>query len=454
MASSTTLFPFLSIVALALLATAYAHHGFSVELIHHDHPRSPSYNPTLSPSDRIQAEIQRSNARAASLRAYFSYFHEYHDGYPSTYPPPSGSQSPCHPPNSPHGTTIQADLFASTDNNYYMSIRLGTPVKEIIAVPDTGSYLIWVGCEPCPKCYKKDPLFNPATSSSYTNLPCDSKPCSQLTPQRFCVNSTCTYYESYGQGIPYVIGDLAQETFTFKTTSGSFVRLPGLVFGCTHITNGTSQRNTAGIVGLGGHPLSLVSQLGSSIEHRFSYCLVPSSLTKVMTSHLNFGSDAVVSGAQTISMIDNGRQSFYAVTLDGITVGNNSLGPINSTMMIVDCGSTLTSLHGTVLERLVDALKKTISLPQVEDGQLPLCFNESTRSDYGYPDIILQLGTATITLKPYNAFLMINNHVRCLAMKPNDNFSILGNIAQQNFHIGFDLASWKISFAAADCTKN
>ncbi|KAJ1694274.1 hypothetical protein LUZ63_010972 [Rhynchospora breviuscula] len=369
MASSTTLCPFLSIFAFALLATAYAI-GFSVELIHHDHPRSPSYNPTLSPSDRIQAEIQRSNARAALLRTYFSHFHNGTSTtkypYPSTY-------------SLPYGT-----ITANAENNYFMSIRLGTPIKEIITVADTGSDLIWVGCEPL------------------------------------------------------------------------FVGFPGVAFGCTHNTNGTSERMTAGIVGLGGGPLSLVSQLGSSIGHRFSYCLVPITLTKVMTSRLSFGSDAIISGGdvQTTNMVDNARPNLYLVTLHGITVGkNNSLGPIKSSDMLVESGSTLISLPSTILESLVEVLKQSISLPQVEDNEFPLCFNESARSDFVYPDITLQLGTATVTLKPYNTFLMKNNHVRCLAMKPSIFVPILGNIAQQNFHVGFDLASWKISFAAADCTK-
>ncbi|KAJ4802703.1 Eukaryotic aspartyl protease family protein [Rhynchospora pubera] len=503
--ASSTLFPFLSIFSLTLLATASAV-GFSVELIHRNHPKSPFYNPTISISDRVHAEVQRSHARAAALRRTFfsqlrndmsstantkysnlsppapdfTHLIPADSSFPYTIPsdtpfpspadspipylPPADSPFPTQSPASPNAP-IETDIIANSFD-YLVSIHLGTPTREVIAIADTGSDLIWVTCKPCADCYKQDaPLFNPATSSSYANLPCSTKKCNQL-PSSQCDNSAsdskCIYQYGYGDG-SQTIGNLAQETVTFNTTSGGTVGFPKVAFGCSHVANGTFERHSAGLVGLGSGPLSLVSQLGSSIEHRFSYCLVPYDSANITTSRLSFGSDAISShDVETTTMVDIDRETFYTVTLDGITVGkNNTLGPMERSYMIVDSGTTLTYLDSTVLEPLVELLAKTIHLPQVEDNEklLPLCFDESNvESDFVYPDITLQLGKATVTLKPYNAFRKINDKMTCLAMTSNndisgDNLSILGNIAQQNFHVGFDLASRKISFAPADCTK-
>jgi Xylanase inhibitor N-terminal/Xylanase inhibitor C-terminal len=349
-----------------------------------------------------------------------------------------------------------------------MSVHLGTPSRQIIAIADTGSDLFWVTCKPCSNCYKQNaPLFDPANSSSYANIPCSSKQCNQL-PSSQCDNyssssSKCIYQYSYGDG-SQTIGNLARETVTFNTISGSSVGFPGVGFGCSHVANGTFESHSAGLVGLGAGPLSLVSQLGSSIEHRFSYCLVPYASINVTTSRLNFGSDAIISGedVEITRMVDIGQETYYTVTLDGITVSKNStLGFTKSSYMIVDSGTTLTYLDSTVLQSLVDTLAKSIGLPRVEDSQklFSLCFDESQAdSDFPYPDITLQLSQATVTLKPYNAFIKTQEKVRCLAMASSDgiagvSLSILGNIAQQNFHVGFDLALRKISFSPADCTK-
>jgi hypothetical protein len=44
----------------------------------------------------------------------------------------------------------------------------------------------------------------------------------------------------------------------------------------------------------------------------------------------------------------------------------------------------------------------------------------------------------------------------CLAISPVTKerpVAILGNIAQQNMHIGYDLEKWTVTFAPADCAR-
>lgn len=54
--------------------------------------------------------------------------------------------------------------------------------------------------------------------------------------------------------------------------TGQNVSFPNIIFGCGHNDDGQSGGKD-GIVGLGGSPLSLVSQLGAYIDYKFSYCM-------------------------------------------------------------------------------------------------------------------------------------------------------------------------------------
>ncbi|MCI48044.1 aspartic proteinase CDR1-like, partial [Trifolium medium] len=87
-----------------------------------------------------------------------------------------------------------------------------------------------------------------------------------------------------------------------ESTTGHRVSFPKIVVGCgTNNTISLFQGASAssGIVGLGGGPLSLITQLGSSIDRKFSYCLLP--YESNTTSKLNFGDVAVVSGDGVVS---------------------------------------------------------------------------------------------------------------------------------------------------------
>lgn len=66
--------------------------------------------------------------------------------------------------------------------NYVTTLGLGTPVKDMTMIFDTGSDLTWTQCQPCVvSCYNQvDPIFDPSQSSSYKNVSCTSTTCSQI----------------------------------------------------------------------------------------------------------------------------------------------------------------------------------------------------------------------------------------------------------------------------------
>ena len=67
--------------------------------------------------------------------------------------------------------------------NYFVTVGIGTPKRDLSLIFDTGSDLTWTQCEPCARyCYRqKDPIFDPSKSTSYSNITCTSPLCTQLS---------------------------------------------------------------------------------------------------------------------------------------------------------------------------------------------------------------------------------------------------------------------------------
>lgn len=339
-----------------------------------------------------------------------------------------------------------------------MSISLGTPPFQIIAIADTGSDLIWTQCLPCESCFKQDaPLFNPSRSSSYLDVSCDSHMCSALPRYKCDGNDSCSYYYSYGDR-SHTTGVLAVETLTMNSSGSGSVKLPNITFGCGHDNGGTFSHREAGLVGLGGGPLSLVSQLSPSVDKKFAYCLVPFDDEKA-SSRIDFGDSAVVSGNGTLytPLISKpGYETFFFVNLQKITVGKKSisLGDLEGNI-ILDSGTTLTYLPTESYNNLLSVLKDAIDLQPVtppSNVDLQLCYELG--KDLKVPDLTFVYDGAEVVLGSLNTFIQVADNVGCFAFASSDSFVILGNVAQQNFKIGYDLSEMKVAFQPTDCNHH
>ncbi|XP_037409077.1 aspartic proteinase CDR1-like [Triticum dicoccoides] len=404
--------------------TAYVGGGFSVEFIHRDSPKSPLHDPSLTSNDRVLAAVRRSTARSYTVRD------------------PSGGVAE----------------IRSSPYEYLMYVNIGTPRTRMLAIVSTGSNLMSFKCTngtsgppPAAGAAPVSYVFDTSSSSSYGLVACRLPSCHAVRVTSCDANSICQYHFSYSDRST-TDGILSTETFIFDDAPGGCVgcrerpqlQLTRVNFGCNTNTNGGNPFLLAGNVGLGAGSISLVNQIGAatSLGRRFSYCLAPFSVNA--SSIINFGARAAVTepGAVTTPLIPSAVDAYYTILLTSVKIGNSTIA---------------------LLDPIMGELTKSIKLPlkQSPEKLLDLCYDVGgTIQDWVleklFPEVTLGFGGgAVITLKAKNAFIQPQPGTVCLAMSAaTDNVAVIGNIAQQNFWVGFDLDKGAITFAAADCAKS
>ncbi|MED6162809.1 hypothetical protein PIB30_074017 [Stylosanthes scabra] len=408
--------------------------GFTIDLIHRDSPLSPFYNPSLTPSQIITNAAKRSISRTSLF--YFTKKAEEAEEEESALIPDKG--------------------------DYLMKIFIGSPPMESLAVADTGSDLIWIQCLPCEQCYSQNaPIFDPKNSSTFETITCDSESCRELSRYGCGISGECRYYYSYGDR-SYTVGELGSDTISFSPSNNnggkSMIKYPKTTLGCGHDNDGNFRRTSTGLVGLGSGPLSLVSQLGDEIGHKFSYCLLPFSINS--TSKLKFGSESAstvsLNGVVSTPLLSKSPSTYYYLTLDGISIGEKKLQTEQSANnIVIDSGTTLTMLQSDFYNSFESAVKDAVgnNHEPVQDPPEPLrlCYRDLQVEDL--PDLTFHFSGADVHLQKMNTILKVDNLV-CLSMVPSDRFSIFGNIAQVNFKVGYDLQEKMVSFYPTDCTMD
>ncbi|XP_057451902.1 probable aspartic protease At2g35615 [Lotus japonicus] len=407
------------IVFISPLIEANLPNNFSIDLIHRDSPLSPFYNSSMNESEVFINVAMRSISRAETL------FHLSNTG----------------------GIKSQAMLI-SNKIDYLMKFTVGNPPIDSFGIVDTGSDLIWIQCQPCEDCYKQTtPIFDPKKSSTYQTISCDSHTC-DLVGTHACGASTVCRYEFTYEDKSMTVGELARDIITF----GSFreVISPNTIFGCGHTNLGFDGPTATGLVGLGQGPLSLVSQLGDRISHKFSYCLFHRYSN--ITSKIKFGWEATLSrdriGVVSVPLVDRAPNTFYHLSLKEIYVGKDAVETDKSNSdIIIDSGTTLTFLETslyeifelTVIEAYGDDREPIRNPPK----PYRLCYLDGTTKDL--PDISLSFYGANrkLRLKAYNVFAKFSG-LLCLTVAPIKGSSVLGNLAQVNFKVLYDLQERKI----------
>lgn len=336
---------------------------------------------------------------------------------------------------------------------YFSRLAIGKPATEVYMVIDTGSDVNWVQCAPCADCYQQeDPIFEPASSASYSPLTCDAKECKSLDISE-CRNGSCLYEVSYGDG-SYTVGDFVTETITLGST-----KVDNVAIGCGHNNEGLFI-GAAGLLGLGGGSLSFPSQLNAST---FSYCLVDRDSDSAST--LEFNSNLAPNAVTAPLLRNNQLDTFLYIALTGISVGGNMLQIPKSTFqiadsgdggIIVDSGTAVTRLQTDAYNMLRDAFAQgTKDLPSSEGVALfDTCYDLSSRNSVEVPTVSFHFPEGKELPLPAKNYLIPvdGNGTFCFAFAPTASaLSIIGNVQQQGTRVGFDLRNSVIGFVPSKC---
>ena len=327
-----------------------------------------------------------------------------------------------------------------------MKLQIGTPPVEIDAVLDTGSEIIWTQCLPCLNCYnQRNIIFDPSKSSTYKARTCNTR------------NPSCNYNLVYGDQ-SYTIGSLATETVTIQSTSGHSYVMPKTVIGCSHNSSGFVT-TASGIVGLSWMSLSLISQMGKDMLGAFSYCFSPEG-----TSKISFGSNAIVSGDGTVStpmFTKTEKPGFYYLNLDAVSVGEARVETLGTPFqavdgnMLIDSGTTFTYLPASYCSLVRESVEKVVTAELFTTSDGTHCYKTKTMDIF--PVITMHFsGGADLVLGKNNTYMDYGEGAICLNIicgPPSPTFgeAIFGNIAQNNFLVGYDLSSRLVSFKPTDC---
>ncbi|BAT88601.1 Aspartyl protease family protein [Vigna angularis] len=344
--------------------------------------------------------------------------------------------------------------------NYFVVVGLGTPKRDLSLIFDTGSDLTWTQCQPCARsCYEQqDPIFDPSKSRTYANITCTSTLCTQLSsatgndPGCSASTKACIYGIQYGDQ-SFSVGYFSRERLTVTTTDV----IDNFLFGCGQNNQGLFG-GSAGLIGLGRHPISFVQQTASKYNKIFSYCL-PS--TSSSTGHLTFGGGAYRKLLYTpFSTISRGS-SFYGLDIVSITVSGAklSLTPslFSSGGAIIDSGTVITRLPPTAYAALRSAFRQGMSkYPSAPElSILDTCYDLSAYKVISIPKINFVFGgSVTVELQPQGILYVASTKQVCLAFAANGDDSdvtIFGNVQQRTLEVVYDLGNGKIGFGAGGC---
>ncbi|XP_027082822.2 aspartyl protease family protein At5g10770 [Coffea arabica] len=345
--------------------------------------------------------------------------------------------------------------------NYVVSVGLGTPAKSYTLVFDTGSDLTWTQCEPCVRvCYKQqDPIYDPAKSSSYSNISCNAAQCSALSSATGnspgCSASNCLYGIQYGDQ-SFSVGFFAKERLTLTPTDV----FNEFFFGCGQNNQGLFGK-TSGLLGLGRDPLSIVSQTAQKYGKYFSYCLPTKSGSN---GHLTFGKGSVPNTVKFAPFSSSSSQSnaFYFLDIQSISVGGQLLSISASVFQtagnIVDSGTVITRLPPAAYSALRSAFRQQMSQYKTAPAIsiLDTCYDFSSQSTVKIPKIsIFFSGNVKVDLGIEGILLASSLSQVCLAFAGNSaatTVGIYGNIQQQTFEVVYDVAGGKLGFAPGGCS--
>lgn len=256
-------------------------------------------------------------------------------------------------------------------------------------------------------------------------------------------------------------GTLALETLTLGRT---VIRKTAI--GCGHWNEGMFV-GAAGLLGLGGGPMSFVGQLGAQTEGAFGYCLLSRGGTTESSGSLQFGRQAVPVGAVWVPLVHNPLfPSFYYISLSGLGVGGIRVPIPEDTFrvtdlgdggVVMDTGTAVTRFPTVAYNAFRDAfLAQTTNLPRATSGVsiFDTCYDLNGFVTVRVPTVSFYFSSGQVLTLPAKNFLIPADDVGtfCFAFAPSlSGLSIIGNIQQEGIQISVDAANGFVGFGPNVC---
>nr|GMD80514.1 aspartyl protease family protein At5g10770-like [Ipomoea batatas] len=351
--------------------------------------------------------------------------------------------------------------------NYFVTVGLGTPAKDVELEFDTGSDLTWTQCRPCAAaCYNQSlPIFDPAASTTYSNLTCASQACSNLEattgyPGQCDQDSNVCFYTTSYLDETYSIGELATDNLTLTSTNV----VDGFVFGCGQNNSFVGGGDSAGLMGLGTAPLSIVSQTSQQFGKYFSYCLPTRTGSD---GHLTFGKNNENTKNLNYTPFLKDKVGHYYIEVLAINVNGQplSISPavLQNPGTIIDSGTVITRLPTLAYNALRDAFKQQMTMyPLVQNPSsslLETCYDFTNYPNPTIPEISFTFGgsnnnNVVVDLDPKGVMVPVYNDRSevCLAFANSTDGGIFGNYQQQTFEVVYDVAGGQLGFASGGCS--
>ena len=325
---------------------------------------------------------------------------------------------------------------------------------------DTGSSLMAMPCQGCPRCghHKDGRRFDVARSSTGKKLSCSDHPANVRCST--CGSNECGYSVSYAEG-SRISGHMVSDVVTFATDAAPGRTTVPLGFGCQTLETGLFNSQVAdGIVGFswgGGYGATLMDNLrdNKKVPDIFSMCLSHTVGAMVMGAELPANGDV---GAPWIPFISG---SSYTVAIADFVVAGASVGASSGVYSgtIVDSGTTFTYLPPAAYNKARDRWRSVCPWgtcsSRVVKGQYPddYCYRMSVAELNQFQDYAFKFsGGAQLVLKPTQYVYEWKTGVWCMGIYNNDrNGAVIGAATMRHHEVIFDRVKRRVAFVPSDC---
>ncbi|KAF6138661.1 hypothetical protein GIB67_001249 [Kingdonia uniflora] len=374
-------------------------------------------------------------------------------------------------------TLVLPVLKDGRTQQYLTHINQRTPLAPVKLSVDLGNRFLWINCE--------DSGY---VSSTYQPSQCGSPECVFVrssgcstcysSPKPGCNNNTCSVYAENTITRTGTGGEFARDVVTLKSSSGSVVTVPNILFTCgaKNVVKGLASGVT-GMLGLGKDRVGFPTQLAVSLrfDRKFAVCLSPSTKSNGI---IFFGNGPYISQklaytplldnpVSTAAIFVRGEHSVeYFIGVKAININGKPVLSINTTLLSIGKrggGGTkistinrYTTMETSIFNAFTNAFIKeagTIGITRTASvAPFSACFTSKTINVPNI-DLVLQSQSVYWRIVGRNSMVDVGNNVHCLGfvdggLNPETSI-VIGAYQIEDNLLEFDITASKLGFSSS-----